>query len=130
MKVKEIMKHVKTISSNSSVRDAARTMNEHKIGSLVVMNGKKLSGIITERDILAKVTAADKIPSRVSVVEIMTSKLITTSPDDFIDDAVYLMIRNKIKKLPVVENGELVGMITSTDIVANSDEIGQYYLFG
>lgn len=130
MKVREVMKHVKTISSSSSIKDAAKKMNDSDIGSLIVVDGKKLVGILTERDILEKVTALDKTASRVLVSAIMTPKVITTKPDDFIDDAVYLMIKNKIKKLPVVEEGELVGMITSTDIVANSDEIGQYYLFG
>ncbi|MBU2522790.1 MAG: CBS domain-containing protein [Nanoarchaeota archaeon] len=130
MKVREVMKHVKTISLGSSVKDAARKMNDHNIGSLIVLDGKKLVGIITERDILGKITALDKTPSKIPVSNIMTSKVIVTRPDDFIDDAVYLMIKNKIKKLPVIEDGEVVGMITSTDIVANSDEIGQYYVFG
>jgi len=130
MKVKEVMKNVKTVLAGSSVRDAARKMNESRIGCLVVINGKKLMGIVTERDILSKVTANDKIPSRMKVSEIMTSKVITVNPDSFIDDAVYLMIKNKIKKLPVMEDGELVGILTATDIVANSDEVGQFYLFG
>lgn len=130
MKVREVMKHVKTISMGSSVKDAAKKMNESKIGSLIVTDGKKLVGILTERDILEKVTALDKTASKVPISTIMTSKVIIIQPEDFIDDAVYLMIKNKIKKLPVVENGELVGMITSTDIVANSEEIGQYYIFG
>ena len=130
MKVKEVMKHAKTISPSSSVKDAAKKMNENKIGCLVVTDEKKVVGIVTERDILEKVTALDKTPSRVSVSAIMTSKVITTKPNEFLDDAVYLMIKNKIKKLPVIEDGELAGMITSTDIVANSDEMGQYYIFG
>lgn len=130
MRVREIMKHIKTIPSSASVRDAAKKMDEGKMGSLVVVDGKKISGIITERDILQKVTVLNKLPSKVPVSEIMTSKVLTIKPDEFIDDAVYVMIKNKIKKLPVVEDGEVVGIITSTDIVANSDEIGQFYLFG
>ncbi len=130
MKVKDAMKHVKTILANSSVKEAAKKMNENRIGSLVVTNGRKVVGIVTERDILSKVTIFDKTPSKILVSEIMTPKVITVDPEDFIDDAVYLMIKHKIKKLPVLENGEVVGILTSTDIVANSDEIGQFYLFG
>lgn len=130
MRIKEVMRPVKTISSDATAKEAAKKMDEGRIGSLVVVNGKKIAGIVTERDILSKVTAQNKIPSKIQISEIMTSKVITADPEDYIDDAVYLMIKHKIKKLPVMENGELVGIITSTDIIAHSDEIGQFYFFG
>ena len=130
MKIKEVMKSVKTISQDSSVRDAAKKMSESRIGSLVVLNGKKVAGIVTERDIMSKVTAMNKLPASVKIESIITSKVITIDPESPIDNAIYLMIKHKLKKLPVIEEGELVGIITSTDIVANSDEIGQFYFFG
>jgi len=130
MKIKEVMKSVKTISSDSTVKEAASLMNRYGIGCLVVVDSKKVRGIVTERDILKKVTAENKLPSKVFVDDIMTSKVITINSDSLIDDAVYLMIKNKIKKLPVLENNELVGILTSTDIVANSSEVGEFYLFG
>jgi CBS domain-containing protein len=131
MKVKEIMRPVRVISEDATVRDAAKLMHQHRIGSLVVTadNAKGVAGIITERDILGKVTAENKSPAKVKVNEIMTKKVITVTPDAFIDDAIYLMIEHKIKKLPVVENRELIGIITSTDIVNNSLEVGQFYVF-
>jgi len=130
MKVKEAMKHAKTIGWDSSVRDAAKIMARDRIGSLVVVDERKIAGIVTKRDILSKVTAANKLPSKIQVNEIMSPDLVTISPESHIDDAVYLMLKHKIKKLPVIDEGELVGVITSTDIVTHSDEIGQFYFFG
>jgi len=136
MKIKSIMRPARTISPEANIKDAAIIMNKYRIGSLIVTDGKKckgnesrIVGIITERDILEKVTVTNKIPSKVLVEDIMTKKLVTIGPDALIDDAVYLLIKHKIKKLPVIKEGELLGIITSTDMVNNSDEIGQFYLF-
>jgi len=134
MKVKDIMKRCRTISEEMNVMEAAIIMNKHHIGSLVVLQEDgyetMLSGIVTERDILEKVTARNKTPSSILVRDIMTKKVITIGPEDYIDDAVYLMIQHKIKKLPVInKDNELVGIITSTDIIANSSEVGEFYMF-
>jgi len=134
MKVKEIMRPARTISQDENVRDAAKLMNQHRIGSLIVLNDSKgIAGILTERDILKKITVENKLPSSVNVDQIMTKKIITIDPDDKIDDAVYLMIKHKIKKLPVVSKAddkeELLGIITSTDLMNNSEDIGQFYIF-
>jgi len=131
MKVKEIMRPARVISKESNVRDAAKMMNKHRIGSLIVVddNKRKVAGIITERDILEKVTAGNKLASKVKVEDIMTKKVISIAPEAYIDDAVYIMIQHKIKKLPVVNNGELVGILTSSDILTNSEDIGQFYIF-
>ena len=130
MKIKEIMKDVRTIAPEDTVKEAADLMNRHSIGSLVVVDSKKkLVGIVTERDILQKVTAQNKLAGKVLVEDIMSNKLITIDANELLDDAVYLMIKNKIKKLPVIENNELVGIVTATDIVANSSEVGEFYLF-
>ena len=124
MKIKEIMRPVRTIEKNSTVREAAKIMAKNRIGSLIVVEGKKIIGIMTERDILTKITAEGKSSERIYVKDIMTAKVLTIAPDKFIDDAVHIMILNNIKKLPVVDGNELVGIVTSTDIVANSSEIG------
>ena len=129
MKIKEIIRNVKTISPDSTVKDAAVLMTRHNIGSLVALNDrKKVVGILTERDIIEKVNAKDRLSSRVRVGEIMTPKVITIDANSLLDDAVYLMIKHKIKKLPVTENEQLVGIVTSTDIMANSSDVGEYYL--
>ena len=131
MKVNEIMRPARTIAQDETVKEAAKEMNEHRIGSLIVLNDRKgIAGIITEGDILGKVTAENKLPSSVNVCQIMTKKLITIEPDAKIDDAVYLMIKHKIKKLPVVgEKDDLLGIVTTTDLINNSDDLGQFYMF-
>ena len=130
MKIREITKNVKTISPEDTVKEAASVMSRHNIGSLVVVNSKKkVVGIVTERDIIEKVNARDRLASRVRIEDIMTPKVITINADALIDDAVYLMVKHRIKKLPVLDNNELVGIVTSTDIVANSSEVGEFYLF-
>jgi len=130
MKIKEIARNVKTISPEDTVKEAASVMSRHNIGSLVVVNSKKkVVGIVTERDIIEKVNARDRLASRVRIEDIMTPKVITINADALIDDAVYLMVKHRIKKLPVLDNNELVGIVTSTDIVANSSEVGEFYLF-
>jgi len=130
MKIREIMRPVRTASKDETVKRAAQIMAENRIGSLIVVSGKKVIGIITERDILVKVTALGRQSDKVNVEDVMTSKVLTIGPDSYLDDAVYLMIEHKIKKLPVVDAGELVGIVTSTDIVTNSSEVGEYFLIG
>ncbi len=129
MQVKEIMNKAVTIKPDATIKEAADLMSKKNIGCLVVMDDKRIVGIITERDILSKVEAKGKHGDSVLVKEIMTEKVITTEPEVNIDDAAWLMAKNKIKKLPVIDNNELVGIITSTDIVKNSDRINESYFF-
>jgi len=117
MIVKNIMTSgVKTVHVNSTVQDAARIMNELKIGSLIVMDKDRLMGIITERDILAGIVEKAKDSSKVLVKEIMTPNVIVVESDMKIDQAVELMNDKGIKKLPVVEKGNLIGIVTAVDI--------------
>lgn len=120
MLVKEAMrKDVKTIRPNETIKDAAVLMNENRIGSLVVVSGTgAVIGIVTERDVLTDVVAAGKNPEDVKVEDIMTKELITISPEKSLEDAADLMTKNKIKKLPVIEGGKLVGIVTATDLIS------------
>lgn len=118
MFVKEVMKKdIKTTSSESTVLDAAKIMADNNIGSLVVVDNL-LSGIVTERDILNKVVAKGKDPSQVRVKEIMSKNVISIGPDKDMEVACDLMAKHRIKRLPVVFGDEVVGIITSTDVVA------------
>jgi len=119
MLVKESMKKdVKTIRPSDTIKDAAVLMNENRIGSLVVVSGTgTVTGIVTERDILIDVVAAGKNAEDIKVEDIMTKELITISPDKSLEDAADVMTKNKIKKLPVMEGGRLVGIITATDLI-------------
>ncbi|MEM5872390.1 MAG: CBS domain-containing protein [Candidatus Aenigmatarchaeota archaeon] len=120
MIVKEIMnRNVKTIRPEDSVRYAAQIMNENRIGSLVVVSGTgEVVGILTERDILTDVVATGKSADDVKVSEIMTKNIITITPDKTLEEAGDIMTKYKIKKLPVVEGGRLVGIVTASDLVA------------
>jgi CBS domain-containing protein len=118
MELKDIMvRNVATIDLEKSVREAAKHMNLYEIGCLVVMSQEGAAGIVTERDILIKVVEASKNAEKTKVKEIMSPKLVTGTPDMDIVDAARLMLKKKIKKLPITNNGRLVGLVTFTDIV-------------
>ncbi|MBN1544983.1 CBS domain-containing protein [Candidatus Woesearchaeota archaeon] len=128
MRVKEIMKKAVTISSDSSLQDAARIMAKEHIGSIIIVSGDEIKGIITERDILKSVSEDSKSLER-PLSEFMSRDIVMIGSKRLIDDAASLMSQNKIKKLPVVDDGRLVGIITSTDIIAHSKDLGEFSLF-
>ena len=117
LKVEDIMvKEVITIDSNATVKKAAEIMNEHEIGSLLVIEGHKAVGIITERDVLKRVVAKALNPRKTKVKDVMSKPLIVAEPDMELEDAVKLMFDMRIKKLPIVKEGKLVGLVSLTDI--------------
>ncbi|MBI2185267.1 MAG: CBS domain-containing protein [Thaumarchaeota archaeon] len=109
-------KHVITIEPNASAIEAAKIMTKSEVGCLVVTDGNDAVGIVTERDMLTKVTAKGKAPSKVKVSQIMSSPIITIKPDDSIRNAAKLMRDNGIRRLIVTNNGKLRGVITIRDI--------------
>lgn len=106
-----------TIPAEATVSEAAKLMREKEIGSLVVLEFGKPTGIVTERDIVTKVAAADTKPSGVSVKEIMTSPLVAVHPHEEVANAAKLMSQRKIRRLPVVQEGKLIGIVTENDIL-------------
>ncbi len=106
-----------TIAADTTAEDAARLMADKEIGSLVVLEAGKPTGIVTERDIVTKVAAADKQPSRIQVKDIMTSPIVAVHPHEEVAEAAKLMSERKIRRLPVVQEGRLVGIITENDIL-------------
>jgi CBS domain-containing protein len=99
-------------------------MNENHIGALVIVSGSgEVVGILTERDILVDVVATGKSAENVKVEDAMTSEIITVNPNKTLEEAADIMTENKIKKLPVIEDGSLVGMITATDLVAYEKDL-------
>jgi len=125
MKIENVMVvDVVTVKAEATVRDAVELMNKKEIGCLVVVDEEeKPTGIITERDLLKRVLAKRKDPVRTKIKDIMSKPLMTGTPHMDIEDAVRLMFKHKIKKLPVVENGRLVGLVTLTDLVRFQPEI-------
>lgn len=117
MEIEDIMVHkVVTIKSSATVKEAARLMNRHEIGCLIVVKEGKVVGIMTERDLLRKVVERSRNSRNTKVQEIMSKRLVVGSPYMEIPDAVRMMLQKKIKKLPIVVQGKLVGLITLTDI--------------
>lgn len=118
MAVKDIMvEKVITVKPNTKVRDAVELMNKNEISCLVVETKRKPVGIITERDVLKKIVCQSMNPELVRVSEIMSKPLIVGKVDMDLGDAVRLMLKQNVKKLPIVSAGKLVGLITLTDIV-------------
>jgi CBS domain-containing protein len=117
-KLRKIMvEKVVTIGPNATVRDAAELMNMHEIGCLIVVDHEKPVGILTERDMLKRVVCRSKQSKPKKVAALMSKPIITASPDMRAGDAAKLMFERNIKKLPVVENGRLVGLVTLTDLL-------------
>jgi len=117
LNVEDVMvDEVITIDADATVHEAVRIMNKHEIGCLIaVLNGKPV-GIITERDMLKRVLAKSVDPEKVKVSDIMSVPLVVGKPGMEIENAVKLMFKTKIKKLPVVHRGRLLGLVTLTDI--------------
>jgi signal-transduction protein with cAMP-binding, CBS, and nucleotidyltransferase domain len=110
-----------TIGANVAVRKAVRLMNDREIGCLVVVQDGKPTGIVTERDMLKRVLVAGRDPRAVEVAEVMSKPLLFMESEKKIEEAVKLMFKHKIKKLPIVENGRLVGLVTLTDLIRSSE---------
>lgn len=117
LKIEDIMvESVVTVEADATVMKAIKLMNEHEIGCIVVTRRGKPVGIVTERDMLKRVIAKAKSPQKTKVREIMTKPLISGQPEMDIEEATRLMFEKKIKKLPVVEQNRLIGLITLTDV--------------
>jgi CBS domain-containing protein len=118
MLVKDAMnKKVMVIKPNATAREAARAMAKYRIGSLLVIEKNRLVGIVTELDIIWKVVAGDLDPNTTLVKDIMTKKVIAIRPNKTLEDATHVMVEKRIKKLPVLDDKKLVGILTCTDLV-------------
>lgn len=116
--VSQIMtRQVVTINFTKSALDAALLMKEKRISSLIVQdNDDKTLGIITERDFVKRVCADDKRSSEVKISELMSKIQTFAQPDTPVDVAVQRMINNRIRRLPVISDGKVIGIITVTDL--------------
>ena len=124
LKVEDVMvKDVITVEADQTVKKAIDLMNENEIGSLIVVKQGKAVGIITERDMLTRILARSRNPERTKVSEIISAPLVVADPKMELEEAARLMFKMKVKKLPVVSNGELVGLITLTDLARFQPQI-------
>jgi CBS domain-containing protein len=110
-------KVVKVVRPDTSMKEVVATMNKFSIGSIVIVQAERPVGIITERDILRRLVEPCLAPETLRAREVMTSPVISISETASIDEAAQLMTKKRIKRLLVVNNGRLVGILTFTDIV-------------
>jgi signal-transduction protein with cAMP-binding, CBS, and nucleotidyltransferase domain len=115
--VNQVMsKNVLTLDKSVSLQEAAEKMKSLKVGCVVILDNKMPIGIITERDFVTKV-AAEGRPLFTEISEVMSSPLITIDPEETIWEASEMMKEKQIHKLPVKENDQIIGIVTTTDIV-------------
>jgi CBS domain-containing protein len=130
MKVKDIMSRPIIVEDEETlVRKIAEDMEDLGIGSVVVTKEGEPAGIITERDIALKVLLKNKRASEVKARDIMTSPLTTIEPEASVEEACKLAARKRIKRLPVVENDVLVGIVSIRDLLTRKPEYVREFYF-
>ena len=128
MPVKEIMtRDVVTVDISNSVPQLAQHMLNYNVGSVIITDREQPVGIVTERDIVRKIVSINLRPDEISIKELMTTPLISIPSTEDVTDTMHKMVKMEIRRLPVVENGKLVGIITDTDLLAISAEMGSIF---
>ena len=118
--IRDIMeKNVITIEKNKTAQDAAKIIAEKDISFLVVMNDDLPEGVLSESDFVRKIAAEDRKSSDVPISEIMSYKFRSVGPSTTIEDAVQKMLNNNIRRLLIIEDDKLVGVITQTDLASH-----------
>jgi signal-transduction protein with cAMP-binding, CBS, and nucleotidyltransferase domain len=110
-------REILSIDADASVYDAAKQMIDANVGAMLVSVDGRISGIVTERDYLRRVTLEGRSDKETPVREIMSSPLIVVSPDTSVEECMSLMTERRIRHLPVAEHGEIVGVISIGDVV-------------
>ncbi|MEO6398271.1 MAG: CBS domain-containing protein [Tepidiformaceae bacterium] len=120
-KVKDFMTtDVVTVGSQAQMVDAAKLMRDHDVGLLAVVDGGNLKGVVTDRDLVVKGLASGNGDCAIS--KLLTSEVFTLNTDDDADDAEKRMSEHNVRRLPVLENGKLVGMVSVGDLAVRSNE--------
>ncbi len=129
MLVEEVMtKNVITIDRDKTVFDACTMYKDYKVGCLIVTDKGKCVGIVTERDLIERTVCLHKDPEKTRINDIMSSNVKTLHPLDTIEKALEIMKKNNIKKLPAILNGNIVGIITVTDISKTKPELSDRFI--
>ena len=125
MKVRDVMTgRVIRIDPEENVEVAARTLAQYNIGAMPVCKANgELCGMVTDRDIVIRCLAANKVPSQTKVREVMTNQVVSVRPDTEAGVAAHLMGRQQIRRLPVTENGRLCGMVSLGDLAIREDSV-------
>jgi CBS domain-containing protein len=112
-----------TIDANQSVSDAAKLMRDEDAGIAPVVDGERLVGVLTDRDIAIKIVAEGRDPQATNVREIASTDVVTIDPQQDLDEALRLMAQNQVRRLPVVEeDGRLVGIVAQADVAEHASD--------
>ncbi|HXG93682.1 MAG TPA: CBS domain-containing protein [Blastocatellia bacterium] len=121
--VKNASRDLYTVSADDSAYDAARYMAERNIGAVTVVDGTRVVGLFSERDLMKRVVAAGRDPASVRVRDVMTTELTTASPDESYDSALRKMQQAKVRHLPILEDNNFIGLISLRDLLqVDADE--------
>ena len=129
MKVRDVMgRPVILEDEDTSVAIISKDMELSGIGSVIITKDDETVGIVTDRDIAIKIVMKNRVPSEVKAKEIMSSPLITIKPEVSLDEACELLVENDIRRLPVIEDDELVGIISVRNILRRApDYVHKFY---
>jgi CBS domain-containing protein len=121
--IKEVMTaNPTTCSRQDSVADAAKVMAQKDVGPVPIVDGDRLIGLVTDRDIVVRVVAEGKDPQQTKLGDIASSDLVTVSPDEDLDRALQLLAQHQVRRLPVVEGERLVGLVAQADVARAAEE--------
>src|SRR3989344_908833 len=123
MKVKDIMNKAIVVDFDMPLKAAAKIMSQKNIGSLIVIKNKEIAGIITEKDITKNASTLGK-----KISSVMSKNVVTIEEYEDIDNAAVLMMKNKVKHLPVTKDEKLIGIISATDLIEHSEELNEDFL--
>src|SRR5436309_2387876 len=118
---------VRMVSPSQSLAEAAEVMKGEDVGSVPVVEEGRLAGIVTNRDIMTRAVAERRDPQTVKVGEVASRALVTVQPEQNLDEALALMAQHQVRRLPVVEAGQLVGMLAHADVAleAKKKKVGE-----
>jgi CBS domain-containing protein len=111
----------RTVKTGDSIVDAAKLMRGEDAGIAPIVDGDRLVGVVTDRDIAIRVVAEGRDPSTTKVEEIASGNLVTVEPGQDLDDALRLMAQHQVRRLPVVDDGKLVGIVAQADVAKHAD---------
>jgi CBS domain-containing protein len=112
-----------SVEPSSTIADAARLMRDNDVGSLPVVEDGKLTGVVTDRDIAVRAVAEGKDPQGTKVGDVLSKDVVTIDPQQDLDEALRLMARHQVRRLPVVEeDGRLVGIVAQADVAKHGDD--------
>jgi CBS domain-containing protein len=122
--IKDVMtSDPRTIEADKSVAYAAKMMRDEDVGLAPVVEGDKLIGMLTDRDIAIRVVAEGKNPEQVTVREVASQQVVTIDPQQDLDEALRIMAKHQVRRLPVVEeDGRLVGVVAQADVARKGDD--------